>query len=95
MTKLEIIKLYLGDLHNLVTESPARENRIAMLESEIVELEKQEPNDNFCDLCGRQMTPKSKEHIELLCMNPECDNYIKVSPYEGRTVLRPDVLWPW
>jgi hypothetical protein len=76
MTKLEIIKLYLGDLHNLVTESPARENRIAMLESEIVELEKQEPNDNFCDLCGRQMIPKEKFTFRYLCMNPACDNYL-------------------
>jgi len=34
LNKKQIIKLYINDLKNLVKESPARENRIAMLESQ-------------------------------------------------------------
>ena len=41
MTKQEIIKLYLGDLKNIVKESPARNNRIAILESELSAIDKQ------------------------------------------------------
>ena len=47
MTTQEIIKLYLADLNNIVPQSPARDNRIAMLESELAALESQpEVSDN-------------------------------------------------
>lgn len=35
MNKKEIIKLYLADLNNIVKQSPARDNRITMLEKEL------------------------------------------------------------
>jgi len=38
----KIIKLYLSDLNNIVPQSPARESRIGMLESELSVLESQE-----------------------------------------------------
>lgn len=50
-TKEEIINLYLDDLKNIVPQSPARDNRIAMLESELTE-EKMEchyPGADFID----------------------------------------------
>lgn len=34
-TKAEIIKLYMSDVRNLIPGSPARENRLAMLEDEL------------------------------------------------------------
>lgn len=54
------------------------------LQSEIFSLEQQIEqeektiSDDFCDLCGKQMVPRKKECIELICMNPKCDAYIKV-----------------
>lgn len=35
MTKKEIIELYISDLKNIVFDSPARDNRIKMLEDEL------------------------------------------------------------
>lgn len=34
-SKIEILNLYLGDLQNIVPESPARNNRIEMVKDEI------------------------------------------------------------
>jgi hypothetical protein len=42
MTKQEIIKLYIGDLLNIIPQSPARDNRIALLESELAKEEEPE-----------------------------------------------------
>jgi hypothetical protein len=50
---------------------------IASLEAEI-EQEEKTASDEFCDFCGKQMQPQNKQQIKYLCMNPECDNYIKL-----------------
>jgi len=47
-TKEEIIKLYLSDLNNIVRQSPARDSRIAMLESELQALE---GGQELCPTC--------------------------------------------
>ena len=35
MKKKELIKLYLSDLNNIISQSPARDNRISMLKQEL------------------------------------------------------------
>jgi len=55
MTKKEIINLYIFDLKAQVLPSPARENRIEMLEIELFELESTKPvNVDLADINGKK-----------------------------------------
>ncbi len=55
---IEIIRLYISDLNNIVPSSPARNNRIAMLEEKLKHL----PNN----------PDKKKDNKKILC--PYCEN---------------------
>ena len=71
-TKEEIIKLYLSDLNNIVKQSPARDNRVAMLELELLE---QESKENFKPItwmehsineqCKAHINSKEQQEVEL------------------------------
>ena len=67
-TKTEIIKLYLADLNNIVKQSPARDNRIVMLESELLEQESKEQPPEFSlprkEIKGSKKLKKALAEIE-------------------------------
>ena len=61
MTKERLLKLYIADLTNLVKDSDARGNRLAMLEDEL-EKEQEQVNVTLCNVikcdCGGEMEEK-------------------------------------
>jgi len=53
MTKIELLRQYIGDLKMHVPESPGRDNRIAVLEEELEHEQLQNKSSNSeCPNCG-------------------------------------------
>jgi hypothetical protein len=42
-----------------------------------------EQNTHTCKCCGKKMKPQREYEISYICMNPYCDNYIKVQKDEN------------
>lgn len=64
-----------GVKNTCIVKMDELESEIASLAQQI-EAEGKTVSDEICDSCGKQMQPTTKP--DYLCMNPECDNYIKL-----------------